>query len=120
MDLPSVPVLALSSKKRRVYCVNTSITSKKVPLSIPNKILIAAAKANKVKIFHNQTDIISGGIETGSITTNGERILNILGYGPTLQEAQIQSVLACEYIKQQANIEDLSFNSNIGSQAIEW
>lgn len=120
LDLPSVPVLALSSKKRRVYCVNTSITSKKVPLSIPNKILIAAAKANKVKIFHNQTDIISGGIETGSITTNGERILNVLGYGPTLQEAQIQSVLACEYIKQQANIDDLSFNSDIGSQAIEW
>jgi phosphoribosylamine-glycine ligase len=60
------------------------------------------------------------GGEKDNITTNGERIFNVLGYGATLQEAQIQSVLACEYIKQHANIDDLSFKSDIGSQAIEW
>ncbi|CAF4667148.1 unnamed protein product, partial [Rotaria sp. Silwood2] len=75
---------------------------------------------NKVKISPNPTDIITGGVETGNITTNGERIFNVLGYGSTLQEAQIQSVLACEYIKQQMNIDDLFFKTDIGSQAIEW
>ncbi|CAF2709014.1 unnamed protein product [Rotaria sp. Silwood2] len=120
LDLPSAPVLPLASKKRRAYCVNTTITSKKIPLTIPNKILLTATKHNKVKIFHNQTDIITGGVETGNITTNGERIFNVLGYGSTLQEAQIQSVLACEYIKQQMNIDDLFFKTDIGSQAIEW
>ncbi|CAF1953802.1 unnamed protein product [Rotaria magnacalcarata] len=120
LDLPSVTILPLTSKKRRLFCVNTSITSKQIPLSIPNRILITAAKNNKVKIFHNQTDVFAGGVETGSITTNGQRIFNVLGYGSTLQEAQIQSVLACEYIKQQANIDDLSFKSDIGSHAIEW
>jgi phosphoribosylamine-glycine ligase len=121
LDLPSVPILPLTSKKRRVHCVNTTITSKKSLLTIPNKVLLTATKNNKVKIFHNQTNVNNGeGGETGSITTNGERIFNVLGYGSTLQEAQIQSVLACEYIKQHANIADLFFKNDIGSQAIEW
>jgi len=121
LDLPSVPILPLTSKKRRVHCVNTTITSKKSLLTIPNKVLLTATKNNKVKIFHNQTNVNNGeGGETGSITTNGERIFNVLGYGSTLQEAQIQSVLACEYIKQHANIPDLFFKNDIGSQAIEW
>ena len=98
LDLPSV---SITTKKRRVHCVNTSITSKKDALSIPNKVLLTAMKNNKVKIFHNQTDVNTIGGETGNIAiTNGERIFNVLGYGSTLQEAQIQSVLACEYIKQ--------------------
>jgi phosphoribosylamine-glycine ligase len=123
LDLSSVPILPLISKKRRVHCVNTTISSTKTSLSIPNKILLTATKNNKVKIFHNQTDVNvnnNGTGEINSITTNGERIFNVLGYGSTLQEAQIQSVLACEYIKQHANIDDLLFKSDIGGQAIEW
>ncbi|CAF1417401.1 unnamed protein product [Adineta steineri] len=123
LDLPSVPIIPLTSKKRRVHCVNTTITSTKTSLTISNKILLTATKNNKVKIFHNQTDVNvnnNGTGDTNFITTNGERIFNVLGYGSTLQEAQIQSVLACEYIKQQANIEDLLFKSDIGAQAIEW
>ncbi|CAF5102135.1 unnamed protein product, partial [Rotaria socialis] len=54
------------------------------------------------------------------LTTSGERIFNVLGYGSTLQEAQIQSVLASEYIKQHANIDKLLFKSDIGADAIEW
>jgi phosphoribosylamine-glycine ligase len=119
LDLPSIPILSLTSKKRRLHCVNTTISSIKTSLSISNKILLTATKNNKVKIFHNQTDVGIGG-EINSITTNGERIFNVLGYGSTLQEAQIQSILACEYIKQHANIDDLLFKSDIGSQAIEW
>ncbi len=119
LDLPSVPILPLTSKKRRIHCVNTTITSKKSSLIISNKILLTATKNNKVKIFHNQTNVNIEG-EIDNIITNGERIFNVLGYGSTLQEAQIQSVLACEYIKQHANIDDLSFKSDIGSQAIEW
>jgi len=119
LDLPSVPILPLTSKKRRIHCVNTTIISKKTSLTISNKILLTATKNNKVKIFHNQTKVNTGG-EIDNIITNGERIFNVLGYGSTLQEAQIQSVLACEYIKQHANIDDLSFKSDIGSQAIEW
>ena len=72
-----------------------------------------------MKIFHNQTEINTGG-DTDNIKTNGKRIFNVLGYGSTLQEAQIQSILACEYIKQHANIDDLSFKTDIGSHAIEW
>ncbi len=119
LDLPSVTILPLTSKKRRVHCVNTTITSKKTSLIISNKILLTATKNNKVKIFHNQTEVNTGG-EIDNIKTNGERIFNVLGYGSTLQEAQMQSVLACEYIKQHANIEDLSFKTDIGSEAIEW
>ncbi len=100
--------------------MNTSITSKKTSLKISNKVLLTASKNNKVKIFHNQTEVNTGGGDIDSITTNGERIFNVLGYGSTLQEAQIQSILACEYIKQHANIDDLSFKTDIGSQAIEW
>ena len=99
-----------------MHCVNTSIRSKKTPVNISNKILTTAAKNNKVKIFHNQTEINTSG-ENDTINSNGERIFNVLGYGSTLQEAQIQSVLACEYIKQHANIDDLSFKTDIGSQA---
>jgi hypothetical protein len=44
----------------------------------------------------------------------------VLGYGGTLQEAQIQSVLACEYIKQNSSVDDLLFKSDVGAQAIEW
>jgi hypothetical protein len=117
LDLPSV---SITNKKRRVHCVNTTITSKQDSLTIPNKILLTAAKNNKVKIFHNQTDVNVGGGESGDIITNGERIFNVLGYGTTLQEAQIQSILACEYIKQHANIDGLVFKTDIGSQAIEW
>ncbi|CAF0854195.1 unnamed protein product [Rotaria sordida] len=120
LDLPSVSILPLTNKKRRGYYVNTTIISKKIPLIIPNKILLTATKNYKVKIFHNQTDVNIGGIETGNIITNGERIFNVLGYGSTLQEAQIQSVFACEYIKQQMNTDDIFFKSDIGSQAIEW
>lgn len=123
LDLPSVPVLPLTSKKRRVHCVNTTISSTKSSLTISNKVLLTAAKNNKVKIFHNQTDVNvnnNGASETSFITTNGERLFNVLGYGSTLQEAQLQSVLACEYIKQHANTEDLLFKSDIGAQAIEW
>ncbi|CAF4847584.1 unnamed protein product, partial [Rotaria sp. Silwood2] len=58
--------------------------------------------------------------ETNTITTNGERIFNVLGYGSTLQEAQMQSVLACEYIKQHANSDDLLFKSDVGGEAVEW
>ena len=98
LDLPSVPILSLTNKKRRLHCVNTTITSTKNSLSIPNKVLVTATKNNKVKIFHNQTDVNVNnngeGGETGNITTNGERIFNVLGYGSTLQEAQIQSVLS--------------------------
>ena len=125
LDLSSVPIIPLISKKRRVHCVNTTITSTKTSLTIPNKVLATAAKNNKVKIFHNQTEVNinnngGGSGEAGSITTSGERIVNVLGYGSTLQEAQIQSILACEYIKQNANIDDLLFKTDIGSQAIEW
>ncbi|CAF1009471.1 unnamed protein product [Adineta steineri] len=121
LDLPSVPILSLTSKKRRMHCVNTTVISKKNSLTISNKILINATKNNKVKIFHNQTNADTrGGGEIGNITTSGERIFNVLGYGATLQEAQIQSVLACEYIKQHTNIDDLVFKTNIGSDAIEW
>ncbi|CAF4545432.1 unnamed protein product, partial [Rotaria sp. Silwood1] len=123
LDLSSVPILPLTSKKRRVHCVNTTITSTKKSLNIPNKILLTATKNNKVKIFHNQTDVNvnnNGTSETNTITTNGERIFNVLGYGSTLQEAQVQSVLACEYIKQHANIDDLLFKSDVGTEAIEW
>ncbi|CAF4041832.1 unnamed protein product [Rotaria sordida] len=124
LDLPSVPILPLISKKRRIHCVNTTITSTtKNSLNISNKILLGATKNNKVKIFHNQTDINinnNGTNETNIIITNGERIFNVLGYGSTLQEAQIQSVLACEYIKQHTNIDDLLFKSDIGAEAIEW
>jgi phosphoribosylamine-glycine ligase len=119
LDLPSAPILSLASKKRRMHCVNTTITSKKVSSSISTKILSAATKNNKVKIFHNQTHVNSEG-EAGSATASGERILNVLGYGATLQEAQMQSVLACEYIKQHAGIDGLSFRTDIGSGAIEW
>ncbi|UJR36831.1 hypothetical protein I4U23_029544 [Adineta vaga] len=119
LDLPSVPILSLTSKKRRVHCVNIAITSKTHLLTISNKILLTAIKNNKVKIFHNQTHLNTDGERDGLIT-NGERILNVLGYGSTLQEAQLHSVLACEYIKQHANVNDLSFKSDIGSQAIEW
>ncbi|UJR09324.1 hypothetical protein I4U23_013567 [Adineta vaga] len=123
LDLPSVPIIPVTSKKRRVHCVNTTITSTKTSLTISNKVLLTAMKNNKVKIFHNQTDVNvnnNGTGETSFLTTNGERIFNVLGYGSTLQEAQIQSVLACEYIKQHANIEDLLFKSDIGGHAIEW
>jgi phosphoribosylamine-glycine ligase len=124
LDLPSVPILSLTNKKRRLHCVNTTITSTKNSLAIPNKVLVTATKNNKVKIFHNQTDVNvnnnNGTGEPSNITSNGERIFNVLGYGSTLQEAQIQSVLACEYIKQHANIENILFKSDIGSQAIEW
>ena len=124
LDLPSVPILSLTSKKRRVHCVNTTITAMKNSLSIPTKVLVTAMKNNKVKIFHNQTEISvtppNGTGEASTITTNGERIFNVLGYGSTLQEAQIQSVLACEYIKQHANVDELLFKTDIGSQAIEW
>ncbi|CAF2742998.1 unnamed protein product [Rotaria sp. Silwood2] len=117
----SVPILPVSSKKRRVHCVNTTITSTKKSLNIPNKILLTAIKNNK--IFHNQTDVNvnnNGTSETNTIITNGKRIFNVLGYGSTLQKAQMQSVLACEYIKQQVNIDDLLFKSDIGVDAIEW
>ncbi|CAF1389651.1 unnamed protein product [Adineta ricciae] len=123
LDLPSVPIIPLTSKKRRVHCVNTTITSTKSSLTISNKVLSTATKNNKVKIFHNQTDVNvnnNGTGETSFITTSGERIFNVLGYGSTLQEAQIQSVLACEYIKQHANVDGLFFKSDIGAQAIEW
>lgn len=123
LDLPSVPILPLTSKKRRLHCVNTTISSTKKSLSLSNKVLLTAAKNNKVKIFHNQTDINvnnNGTGETTIITTTGERILNVLGYGSTLQEAQMQSVLACEYIKQNSNIDELLFKSDIGAEAIEW
>ena len=123
LDLPSVPVLASTSKKRRLHCVNTTITAMKNSLSIPTKVLVTAMKNNKVKIFHNQTEISltsNGTGEASAITTNGERIFNVLGYGSTLQEAQIQSVLACEYIKQHTNADDLLFKTDIGSEAIEW
>ena len=120
LDLPSVPIISLTSKKRRVHCVNTTISSSKNPLTISNKILTTAAKNNKVKIFPNQTDLNNNGGDTGNLISHGERILNVLGYGSSLQEAQIQSILACEYIKQHSNIDDLIFKSDIGSQAIEW
>ncbi|CAF3421995.1 unnamed protein product [Rotaria socialis] len=123
LDLPSVPILSLTSKKRRVHCVNTTISSTKNSLTIPNKILLTATKNNKVKIFHNQIDVNvnnNGSGETTVLTTSGERIFNVLGYGSTLQEAQIQSVLASEYIKQHANIDELLFKSDIGADAIEW
>jgi hypothetical protein len=123
LDLSSVPVIPLTSKKRRVHCVNTTILSTKKSFTIPNKILLTATKNNKVKIFHNQTDgniNNNGGGEISSIVTNGERIFNVLGYGSTLQEAQIQSILACEYIKQYSNIDDLLFKSDVGTHAIEW
>ena len=123
LDLPSVPILSLTSKKRRIHCVNTTISSTKHSLAISNKILLTASKNNKVKIFHNQTDFnINHNVtnETNHIITNGERICNVLGYGSTLQEAQIQSVLASEYIKQNTNIDDLLFKTDIGAEAIEW
>ena len=119
LDLPSVPILPLTSKKRRIHCVNTTIRSKTSSSTVSNKILLAAMKNNKVKIFHNQTKTNTDG-GTGSLATQGERIFNVLGYGSTLQEAQMQSVLACEYIKQHANIDDLVFSNEVGSQAIEW
>ncbi|CAF1211359.1 unnamed protein product [Adineta ricciae] len=119
LDLPSVPILPLTSKKRRIHCVNTTIRSKTSSSTVSNKILLAAMKNNKVKIFHNQTKMNTDG-ETDSLATKGERIFNVLGYGSTLQEAQMQSVLACEYIKQHANIDDLAFSNEVGSQAIEW
>ncbi len=72
-----------------------------------------------MKIFHNQTELNTGG-DTDHIKTNGDRIFNVLGYGSTLQEAQMHSVLACEYIKQYAKIDDLTFRTDIGSEAIEW
>jgi hypothetical protein len=117
LDLPSV---SITNKKRRIHCVNTTIISKKDSVIIPNKVLLTALKNNKVKIFHNQTDVNTIGGETGTITTNGERIFNVLGFGSTLQEAQIQSILACEYIKQHTNNDELSFKTDIGSEAIEW
>ena len=123
LDLPSVPIIPLISKKRRVHCVNTTLTSTQSSLTIPNKVLLTAAKNNKVKIFHNQTEVNinnNGGGETGSINTTGERIFNVLGYGATLQEAQIQSVLACEYIKQNSSVDGLLFKSDVGAQAIDW
>ena len=123
LDLPSVPIIPLISKKRRVHCVNTTLSSTNSSLTLPNKVLLTAAKNNKVKIFHNQTEANinnNGGGETGSITTTGERIFNVLGYGATLQEAQIQSVLACEYIKQNSSVDDLLFKTDVGAQAIEW
>lgn len=119
LDLPSVPVLPLGSKKRRVHCVNVSISVKKTPVNISNKVLHTAAKNNKVKIFHNQTDVNTTG-DIDQITSNGIRILNVLGYGSSLQEAQLQSILACEYIKQHGNIDDLVFNIDIATEAIEW
>lgn len=119
LDLPSVPILPLTSKKRRMHCVNTTIKSKTSSLNISNKILLTATKNNKIKIFHNQTDVNTTG-DFDNIKTNGERIFNVLGYGSTLQEAQMQSILACEYIKQHTNIDDLIFKTDIGSQAIEW
>ena len=54
LDLPSI----LTNKKRRLHCVNTTVrTTKKTSFKIPNKILLTAMKNNKVKIFHNQTDV---------------------------------------------------------------
>jgi phosphoribosylamine-glycine ligase len=125
LDLASVPIIPLTSRKRRVHCVNTTVSSTKTSLTIPNKILFTASKNNKVKIFHNHIDVNmnnngNGSGETGNLVSNGERILNVLGYGSTLQEAQMQSILACEYIKQHTNIDDLLFKTDVGSQAIEW
>lgn len=119
LDLPSVSILPLGSKKRRVHCVNASISTKKTPVNISNKVLHIATKNNKVKIFHNQTDVNSTG-DIDQITSNGMRIFNVLGYGSTLQEAQLQSILACEYIKQHANIDGLVFETDFATEAIEW
>ncbi|CAF1179751.1 unnamed protein product [Rotaria sp. Silwood1] len=58
--------------------------------------------------------------ETNTITTNSERIFNVVGYGSTLQEAKMQLVLTCEYIKQHFNIDDLLFKSDVEAEAIEW
>ena len=80
-------------------------------------------KNHKIKLFHNQTDVHikeNNEEQTIDIITNGERIFNILGYGSNLQAAQNQSVLACEYIRQHTNIDNLCFTIDIGSQAIEW
>lgn len=123
LDLPSVPIMPLIAKKRRVHCVNITVTSSKTPVTIPSKVLSAAAKNNKVKIFQNQTELNlnnNGTMDAANIISSGERILNVLGYGSTLQEAQSQAVSACEYIKQNVHVEDLIFKSDIGSQAIEW
>ncbi|CAF3465425.1 unnamed protein product [Rotaria sp. Silwood2] len=63
-------------------------------------------------LINYQTDVNvnnNGTSETNSTTINGERIFNVLGCSSTLQEAQIQSILACEYIKWHANIDDLLF-----------
>ena len=119
LDLPSVPILPTGSKKRRVHCVNTSMIAKKTPVNISNKILNTATKNHKVKIFHNQTEVNTNG-DIDQLLSNGTRIFNVVGYGSTLQEAQLQSILACEYIKQHANIDDLTFKTDVGSQAIEW
>ena len=76
-----------------------------------------------MKIFHNQTNANMNNNGTGeidSIIINDEIIFSVPGYDSTLQEAQIQSVLACEYIKQHANIDDLLFKSDIGAQVIQW
>ena len=122
LDLPSVSVPSSISKKRRMHCVNTTISSTKTPLTIATKILSAAAKLNKVKIFHHQTETKTNksGDDGEAVVTNGERIFNVLGMGSTLQDAQIQSVLACEYIKQHSNIDQLLLKSDIGCSAIEW
>jgi len=123
LDLPSVPIISLTSKKRRVHCVNTTITSNnKSPVTIPNKVLIAASKMNKVKIFPNQMEIPTSGNagESANLTSHGERVLNVLGYGSTLQEAQFQSISACEYIKQNVSSDELLFKSDIGTRGIEW
>ena len=56
LDLPSVPIPSSTSRKRRLHCVNTTISSANKTLYIPQKVLVTAAKNNKVKIFHNQTE----------------------------------------------------------------
>lgn len=117
LDLPYTPVLASTGKKRRVHCVNTTITSPSESSSIAHEVLLAAAKSNKVKIFHNQT-LAKPNERKGD--TSAIRLVNVLGYGATLREAQTQAVLACEYIKQHAGIDDLAFETDIASDAIQW
>mgnify|MGYP002385064051 FL=1 len=120
LDLSSIPVLSLTNKKRRLHCVNTTMKlSSSKSFTIANQILQTAMKNNKVKIFHNQTQLNLNN-DLISITNHAERLFNVLGYGSTLQEAQMQSILACEYIKQHANIDELTFRHDIGRQAIEW
>ncbi|CAF1205345.1 unnamed protein product, partial [Didymodactylos carnosus] len=123
LDLSAIKPYDQRPKK---HSVNITITSLFTSGTLSNNLLLAS-NDKRYKLFHNQTQLVPNTNDDGdehqhkySITSSGERILNIMGQGQTLADAKQACLDGCEHVKVQQKMDNIYVKQDIAHQALEW